>query len=388
MKGTGYLVYSKGTEFHGLFSLAINLNDIEYPHKIMLDFEVDCEMPLDMFSVESANLVGDDGRRVSMERLKSCLHESRRGKRHIFQYGLWHVFYEYPQTSNQVNFFIPNMYYIGPSIFCGASRSSECVRTEFEGKQYEIFIESFPISGKSGRKTIYSDKARITHRLSISSVDGQKCEYSTLRTLADRVCNLLSVAEGRTIDWAFSTVKNERSLFLKEFKGLSWSSPKSGRPLLNIHDSTRISKILSCLETLNALELHTRNKMMLFVSDIHLSSLTPNSSARIAILSSGWEVAVSNLFPNTYDKIPLEDKMNAYLDHFEIEYDREEIELFIKARNDIMHGRKESRKTSELITIWSKNASIAERLVMRIIDFKDEFTFWGPPRSKYKLPTS
>ena len=221
------------------------------------------------------------------------------------------------------------------------------------------------------------DKTEITCKLTIE-VDG--CSRCEIRKIANRICDLLTIAKGRKISWVNYKVFDSNSSEVFSFHENRLTDHKNGYELIDFRQASRTINYLEqgylAYKQFDSKYPKMLNGVASMISD---SNSTKFTLTRALIMFS----VVDALGKQVLDQINIRKgktpppyyhivaKINALKTSYKVCLSSDEIEYFRQSRNSVVHELK--FHTSDTVREYERCYHIFHRLLLRILNYQSEY---------------
>lgn len=221
------------------------------------------------------------------------------------------------------------------------------------------------------------EKTEVTCELTIE-VAGRTQEE--MRTIANRICDLLTIAKGRKISWINYKIFDANSSEVFTFHESRLTDPKNGYELIDFRQAKRIINYLEwgypAYEQFDSSYPTMLNGVASMITD---SNSTRFTLTRALIMFSVVDALGKKVLDQMRisqgkplrDSYAIADKVNALRTSYKVCLSADEIKYFRESRNSVVHELK--FHTSDTVREYERCYHIFHRLLLRILDYQSEY---------------
>ena len=221
------------------------------------------------------------------------------------------------------------------------------------------------------------EETEVTCELTIEVATRSRKEMCLI---ANRICDLLTIAKGRKISWINYKVFDANSIEIFTFHESRLTDPKNGDGLIDFRQAKRTINYLErgypAYEEFDSHFPTMLNGVAIMVTDSNANRFT---LTRALIMFSVVDALGKKVLDQKYkskgktppNQYSISDKINALKTSYMVCLSADEIEYFRQSRNSVAHELK--FHTSDTVKEFERCYHIFHRLILRILDYQSEY---------------
>ena len=272
-------------------------------------------------------------------------------------------------------FWFPNLI-IGFDEFTQVDKSVKRILTNLE-LVYDN--QSYIVQFKSLKGLLNVDMAKgptstFTVEVSVRKKEG-RCSPKTARKIVEMLSFVLSIAYGGSVNWLYAEGEIQQTRVWLAWQDVPFSN-KPTRQLIDVRMPYELSSFVKiAYESLLGFRQNEQSALRRLINGIHLSAERLVFPIPFAVLGAVIEdysnYILSDVSTHDIAKKTLRTRICALFEHFEIPYKNDEVRVFVRKRNDAVHGtyRYEARD----YMIWTRIASNLDLIVLKQLRYEGPF---------------
>ncbi|GEM_PF-4258000 len=343
------------------------------------------------------------------------------------QFGNENIEFDY------IDFYLPNIFIAFDEmnkVGKRSTRSTSQISLSLSDAEYTITLSELNNIVTQKKDILNEGNNLLTVRVTLRKVNGPTF-FNEAQDLMDHISELISIGCGGSVGWVQSCAYKDNERVFNVFRDIDFTQLNPFRKLLPIDLPYCVTEFIKgTVNVYSGLSEHKRKALKRLRHQIHFSSERLVFPTPFSTLGSCIEDFVQYAIPETdshyiaradrrkidpcfavwvkenivvlldeadkadFDKTGMKQKLSALLqrnlrsriskllDSYNISYERDWVSDFVKKRNAAAHGTYTYEKNDYLI--WSRMASLLERVLLKELNFKGEFIDWAesPPISK------
>lgn len=380
-KGTGTL-NQQNCEFE-----AIQQSDSQIT--ICCDF-VDWPQPLNARGITFSGLT-NRGITIDAKGLFQRLKAIPFSERKLYRYGLWHLTAGEPDwtKAHSVTFALTNF------LYCGNDANSGGRGTCYNKLKLKLDASDIVFQKVDQYYEIYNavckgESTEVTCELTID-VDGRSRDE--LRKMANIICDLLTISQGRRIEWINYRVYNANSTLISTYHESRRTDPRIGFRLINFRQPNLAINYLErgypayIRFNMNYPSMLNGVANMIYDTNVSRFALTHALVVFSIVDTLGKKILdKKHLNKNTKPPkhYPIKKKINALKTSYKVRLSTDEIEYFRLSRNSVVHELK--FHSNDGLKEFEKCCHIFHRILLRMLDYQsDYFDITLPQQNGYGI---
>ena len=224
------------------------------------------------------------------------------------------------------------------------------------------------------------EKTEVTCELVIEVASRSQKE---ILEFARNICDLLTIAKGRKINWINYKVYDANSSIIFTSHQSRLTDPNNGYELINFREAQMaVTYLEQCYPAYKQFDLCHPTMLNGVANMMSDSNATRFPLSRALVMFSAVDALSNKVSSNSYFKA----RIRCLKTMYNVCLDEEEIEFFRKSRNSVVHELK--FHTNDTIEEYKRCYHIFHRLLLRILDYQSDYfdiTQYDPKSRTNKL---
>ncbi len=295
--------------------------------------------------------------------------------KYSYYYGLWHLTADEPEWSkaHSVTFALTNFLYCGNDANSGGRGTCyNSLNLKLDGS--DIVFRRVDDYYDIYNTVVTGESTKVTCELTIE-VDGRSRDE--LRKMVNRICDLLTISQGRRIEWINYRVYDANSSLIFTYHENRRTDPRRGFVLVNFQNADTAINFLKngfpAFERFDSTHPTILNGVANVMFDTNAARFTITHALSMFCMV---DALGKNLLDKQYlsqgkqlqNSYPIKQKVEAMKSTYNVCLCNSEIEFFRLSRNSVVHELKFHTRDTKVE--YEKCYHIFHRLLLRILDYE------------------